>query len=345
MAVVRPRVIRSGAYLPGVALFVLRARDGVPLVRFAWSPAWETFAAVRTFVDPRSRAYHETWHKLVRERSTRIDLTPLLAIQPLEGFVPDFLTPPPRGSSARLRDQLAEARATPTAQVARDLELCLESVRNETYRHLISSFLDDPAAARDLLASRLHEAWTELVAPFWARIRALLDRDVELRARTLARHGLRRAVEGLHPRIRWTKRGIEVAGKTAQTVEVDERGLVLMPSAYAWPFAIAIADAPSQATIVYPARGIAGLWSSPIPPPDALARLLGRRRALVLASLDRPLSTTALAGLIELSPAGASRHLIALRDAGLVTATRRGHEVRYARTTLGTALLCSGDRQ
>jgi hypothetical protein len=59
----------------------------------------------------------------------------------------------------------------------------------------------------------------------------------------------------------------------------------------------------------------------------------------VLASLDRPLATTALAGLIELSPAGTSRHLLALRDAGLVSATRHGHEVRYGRTALGSALL------
>jgi branched-chain amino acid transport system permease protein len=67
--------------------------------------------------------------------------------------------------------------------------------------------------------------------------------------------------------------------------------------------------------------------------------LLGRTRALVLAGLDRPLSTTALAALIELSAAGASRHLLSLRDAGLVSTTRHGHEVRYSRTALGSALL------
>jgi hypothetical protein len=46
---------------------------------------------------------------------------------------------------------------------------------------MIDGFLADPAAARDLLASRLHEAWVELVAPFWVRIRTLLDRDIEQR--------------------------------------------------------------------------------------------------------------------------------------------------------------------
>ena len=68
-------------------------------------------------------------------------------------------------------------------------------------------------------------------------------------------------------------------------------------------------------------------------------RLLGRTRALILAALDQPLSTTALAAATELSPAGVSRHLLALRDAGLLTTARHGHEIRYRRTELGSALL------
>jgi DNA-binding transcriptional ArsR family regulator len=249
------------------------------------------------------------------------------------------LTPPPQTARPRLRDQLAEIRATPPAQVAHELELCRETVEDERYRRTIDAFLADPAAARDLLATRLHEAWVELVAPFWVRIRTLLDRDIEQRSRTLARHGLRRVLDELHPQIRWTKRGLWCADRTGRTVEVDERGLVLMPSAYMWPKVAAVVDEPWLPTIVYPARGVAELWRSPSAPPDGLARLLGRTRALVLASLDRPLSTTALAALIELSPAGASRHLVALRDAGIVSSNRQGHEVRYRRTELGSALL------
>jgi DNA-binding transcriptional ArsR family regulator len=99
-------------------------------------------------------------------------------------------------------------------------------------------------------------------------------------------------------------------------------------------------DEPWLPTIAYPARGVGELWrTTPAGSPAALGRLLGRRRALVLASLDEPLSTTSLAALIELSPAGVSRHLLALRDAGLVATTRHGHEVRYGRTSLGSALL------
>ena len=311
-------------------------------VRFAWSPAWETLAAVRTLVDDHARSYHEPWHRLVRERVARLDLAPLLAVQPLRGVVPDFLTPPPKTASPRLRDQLAEIRATPAAQVAHELRLCRQTVDDDQHRRLLDAFLTDPARARDLLAARLHEVWSGFVAPYWIRVRTLLDRDIEQRSRTLARHGLRRVLDELHPGIRWTERGLSVDDGSGRTGSVDGRGLVVMPSAYLWPYVTAIVDEPWEPTLVYPAHGIAELWSAPTPPPDALARLLGQTRALVLASLDQPLSTTALAALLELSPAGASRHLLALRDSGLVSTTRHGHEVRYRRTALGSALLRGG---
>jgi DNA-binding transcriptional ArsR family regulator len=308
-------------------------------VRFAHSPIWKTAAAVRTLIDERARSYHEPWHRLVRARAAELDLTPLHAVQPLRGSVPDFLAPPPTTARPRLRDQLVEVRATPPEQVARELERCRDTVSDDEQRSVLDSLLADPAAARDLLAALLQEAWQALVAPFWVRIRTLLDRDIDRRSRLLARHGFRRAVDQLHPRIRWTARGLSCSEGVGRTVELDERGLVLMPTAYLWPYVAAIADEPWLPTIVYPARGIADLWRSPTAPPDALTRLLGRTRALVLAGLDVPLSTTSLATLLELSPAGASRHLLALRDAGLVTSERHGHEIRYARTKLGAAVL------
>jgi DNA-binding transcriptional ArsR family regulator len=49
--------------------------------------------------------------------------------------------------------------------------------------------------------------------------------------------------------------------------------------------------------------------------------------------------TTALAAMTALSPASVSAHLLTLRDAGLLSATRHGHEVLYHRTELGAALL------
>ncbi|HEX5298521.1 MAG TPA: DUF5937 family protein [Streptosporangiaceae bacterium] len=322
-----------------MTLFALRTRDDLLAVRFAISPVWETQAAVQAFADERGRSYHQPWLQLVQPRAGRLDLAPLLAVLPRHGYVPDFLTPPPRTSRPALLDQLAQISAARPAQVARELERCRDSVNHEQHRRLLTHLLTDPERARDELAARLHAAWTTLVAPFWVRIRTLLDRDIDERSRTLARHGLRSALDELHPKIRWTKRGLSLADRTGRTVAIGERGFLLMPSAYLWPHVAAIIEEPWQPTIIYPAAGIADLWQAPATPPAALGRLLGRTRALILTALDQPLSTTALASATELSPAGVSRHLLALRDAGLLTTARHGHEVRYRRTELGSALL------
>ena len=58
----------------------------------------------------------------------------------------------------------------------------------------------------------------------------------------------------------------------------------------------------------------------------------------MLADLAAPRSTIELAKRLSLSPATASHHLTALRDAGLVTCRREGRSVLYARTPLGDAL-------
>jgi hypothetical protein len=230
----------------------LRTRDDLLAVRFAVSPVWETQAAVQAFADERGRSYHQPWLQLVQGRAGRLDLAPLLAVLPRRGYLPDFLTPPPRTARPGLRNQLAEIRATGPAHVACELERCRQTVDDEQHRRQLTSLLTDPERARDELAALLHDAWTSLVAPFWVRIRTLLDRDIDERSRTLARHGLRNALDALHPKIRWTRRGLSLADRTGRTVAVGERGFLLMPSAYLWPHVAAITEEPWQPTIIYP---------------------------------------------------------------------------------------------
>ena len=57
------------------------------------------------------------------------------------------------------------------------------------------------------------------------------------------------------------------------------------------------------------------------------------------AALDVPASTTGLAHLLGISPAGVSAHLTAMRAAGLVRAHRAGRSVLYMRTDAANALL------
>jgi DNA-binding transcriptional ArsR family regulator len=116
-----------------------------------------------------------------------------------------------------------------------------------------------------------------------------------------------------------------------------------MPSVFSWPNVVSGFEPPWQPTLVYPARGIGGLWAEPSDrTPEALVRILGRGRAAVLTALDDPATTTALAHRLGLAPSSVSAHLSALRDAGLLVSRRYGHQVLYERTPLGIALASGG---
>jgi DNA-binding transcriptional ArsR family regulator len=88
-----------------------------------------------------------------------------------------------------------------------------------------------------------------------------------------------------------------------------------------------------QPGLIHPARGVACLWESGSPAaPDGLVRVFGRSRAVLLAALDAPHSTTELAARTGMPAATVSHHLKALHSAGLAIAQRVGCSVLYLRT-------------
>ena len=122
-------------------------------------------------------------------------------------------------------------------------------------------------------------------------------------------------------------------------VELAGRGLLLVPAAFTPGKPAAMTEAEWQPTVIYPARGIALLWESASCPPDALAKVMGKGRAALLADLDAPRTTTDLAHRLEMTPGGISQHLGALKEAGLVTAQRNGRSVLYCRSALADELV------
>jgi biotin operon repressor len=310
-------------------------------VRFAVSPLFETMDAVRLLDGHREgRRHHAAWLTAVGP-AAGAGLDALRALHGARGYVPDFVSPPPGRPVPSASEQIAEVRATPLDRVTRELLLCRAGELTPARTRAIDELLRDPAAARERLADELELAFGRLLAPAWPRVLALLEADIAHRSAVLASRGLRAALTGLHPRVRTTGDAIEIDGP-AERIERDlaGEGLLLVPSAFVWPNPVVILEAPWQPTLVYPVRGVAELWRGrPLPSPAALARLLGPTRAGILGALGEPASTTALARSLGLSPAGVSAHLAALRDAGLAEASRRGREVRYTRTPLGSALV------
>lgn len=326
----------------GATRLLVSGADDLLRCRFATSPLWETVNAARAFVDPRVRTYLRPWWEAVRDRPPAPEL---LALQTLGGYSPDFICLPPARPAPRIEDQLAQVRAADPGRVAGELARSWEAQADPAARALITRMLADPARSRDRLAGQLNDAWRRLVLPWWPRVRELIEADIAYRTRLLAEHGLGHVMAGLHERVRWTGGAIVVRSRMSYVRELGGAGLVLMPSAFVWPGVAAVVDEPWQPTLMYPARGIGELLSGhagAATPPAALARLLGRTRARLLADLGEPASTSALAARYGLSASTVSAHLAALREAGLVGKRRSGHEMRYRRTALGDAL-AAGD--
>lgn len=320
--------------------------DDLLRCRFAISPLCQTHEAVRTLRRTERHGYHLPWLRRVRKAVAGLDLSELWLLMPGRGgYTPDFLGPPPDVPYAPFEDELARLRATAPAEARRELALSLESAPGAADSPRGRAMLADPARAVSRLADLTERAWHALVAPDWPRLRALLEADIAYRSRQLADGGLERLFADLRPALRWTDGTLTIRTSVmpAQTQDLDGRGVLLMPSVFVWPDVVSGFAPPWQPTVIYPARGVGGLWREPDAlAADALVRLLGASRAAILSGLEEPASTTALAARHRLAPSSVSAHLAVLRAAGLLSSRRQGHQVLYERTPLGMALVGGG---
>jgi DNA-binding transcriptional ArsR family regulator len=168
----------------------------------------------------------------------------------------------------------------------------------------------------------------------------VLESEIAFRARRLVAAGPHTAFTGLHQTGRWEDDTLVVhpTGKLPAEVNLAGRGLLLIPAVFTWPKVWPRSDPPWDPALVYPAAGIAEVWAPGGQDGDALAALIGQRRARILRELDRPASTLRLAQRMQVSAGGVSDHLHVLRRAGLVTAHREGRQVIYTRTAKGDNL-------
>ncbi|MGP3948159.1 ArsR/SmtB family transcription factor [Streptomyces sp. 7N604] len=351
--------------------FHIRFAGANPLhCRFAVSPLWEVREAVRTIGGPLRHSSHLPWLRRVRTAAAGLDLRPLWLLLPERGRTPDFLCPPPGGPVTTIDDELAYVRNTAPGRAYDDLSRTLAETPGAAGSPRGRAVLADPGRAVRELADLLELAWKALIAPDWPWLRGLLEADIAFHSQHLADGGPERLFRELHPRLSWSGGTLTIRdgsadgggdgdgngngngrdngnGNGEQLSLTGGSGLVLLPSIFVRPDVVGGFEPPPASgggtsgapTVVYPARGTGGLWAEPDDGPhEALAALLGRGRASVLAALAEPATTTALARRLGLAPSSVSAHLSALRRAGLLTSHRLGHQVLYERTPLGIAL-------
>ncbi|MEU9374832.1 DUF5937 family protein [Streptomyces sp. NPDC048255] len=310
--------------------------------RFAVSPMWEVVTSFRLLREDTDPPLHRRWAAQVRPRVLRagLDRGWLAALIPGNGYLADFLNPAPAGPFPELPAELDAIRRSSPEQVRADLDMIRRKSSGPSPR--LRLLHEEPRAALEKVAEEIETYWELALAPYWPRIRQLLEADLFHRARQVAEHGSAYVLNELHDTVSWDDGTLRLVRRQCElTRDQTGSGMLLVPSAFAWPRVLTRSVAPDPPQLAYPARGIGGLWEPRTTgaAAEAVAGVLGRSRAQLLAELDTPASTTQLARNCGLSAAAVSQHLTALRNAGLITGHRNGRSVLYARTAVADALL------
>ncbi|WP_370618155.1 ArsR/SmtB family transcription factor [Mumia sp. Pv 4-285] len=306
-------------------------------VRFALSPANELTLSLRTFREPGRYPAHLPWLRETQEARERLDTTMLRALTNDELSTPDFLTPRPYSPLTRIDDELRAVARVDDERVRADLR----AVHPGRLPHALRGPTDE-VRARMMRALRAY--WDACFAPWWPRMRAVLQADIVYRGHVTASEGVAAMFGGLSDRITLENDVVRVRLNTARRSRLPTRGagLTLVPSLFTRGASVPISeDEPPM--IMYGVRGVGTLWQAePRRSPAVLVNLLGAARAGLLTALSTPASSTELAGRLGVTTPAVNQHLRAMRDAGLLTSARQGRSVLYLRSELGDALVAGG---
>lgn len=315
----------------------------VSQLRWAISPAWELLASLRVLGQPGAHAVHMRW--LSRHRNDPLLVDP--QHQPIRDLtlhtpahLPGFLAPTPNSPLAELEDELTTVEKTPTDIIRREIS----DTHPNGIPDSLGPLMNAPQAQRQRIIDDLRGYWSRAIQPAWPRMRSILERDIHHRAITMANHGPGDMLSRLHDDIHWNpgKSTLTITNRATEITNPDRiligRGIVLVPSIFAWPRAYTKTAEPWAPVIRYPARGIGSLWE-PANSSHDLTAALGTTRTRLLTLLEVPSTTDQLARTLHLAPGGISTQLHRLVSADLATKTRVGREVYYARTTRAEQLL------
>ncbi|MUN35529.1 MULTISPECIES: DUF5937 family protein [Actinomadura] len=237
-----------------------------------------------------------------------------------------------------------------TDTTARERALVVAQARGELQEAFAERLLADPAAVRARVRRTLEECAEAFFDDAWAGVTVRLADDLRLKNEMLRRQGLRAALASVSGAVALAPDGdcIVVDKVQDKATTAHGAGVTFIPSVFGRPHLVAVHTPGWHPVVQYPV-------AEPGPAePVSLETVTLRLEALahpvrlrLLRTLARgPHTTSELADFWELSPPEVSRHLAALRRAGLLTSRRHGRYVRYTLnlpdlTALGTDLLAA----
>ncbi|MCR6486246.1 winged helix-turn-helix domain-containing protein [Amycolatopsis sp. OK19-0408] len=284
------------------------------------------------------------WRRRVRERmrdarAVRLAVHTVTTVAPHAAYFPDFLTP-----TTAVRDIGEGAEAVLSASPRRVRE---EIGRLRPAGASAARWLDDLArgktAAVRHLCRALHVYFDTLLEPdlpvFGNGVRIACAEGIQ----RYLREGPEGLLRWLGPATSWRPPVLTVDYPVDRDLRLGGRGLVLIPSYFGVHHPVALADPRLRPVLVFPIDAGARLLAATRGGGDRVSALLGPTRATILRSAVTGGTTTRLAREAGVAPATVSHHTNVLRDAGLITTDRHENLATHVITSLGLAVLTSGD--
>lgn len=308
-------------------------------VASAPDPLWEICSSLHRFQSRQGRWAYADWHRTARTRLHATGLTEtmrslLIPLVPRATYFPDFLTPPEAGEG--LDAGLEAILAVPKRRVLAELDLLSRTTRTPAW----APQLAEPEMRAELVrALRTYHA--NVIARDDDRIRARIEAERSARARAVLDGGTEGLLRNLGPGLTWRRPVLHTSYPEDRDLYLNGRGLLLIPSYFCWGNPVTFGDATLKPVLLYPLQhdpprdALEGSHDSGAP----LTSLLGRTRSAVLRAATLGATTGELARAVGVSASSASRHVTALRDAGLVTSQRLTLSILHTLTPLGAALL------
>jgi DNA-binding transcriptional ArsR family regulator len=312
--------------------------------RFGYSPLAEAASSLRLLTTPSPGFVMQPWLSDVAGQLGSVDLDLLHAVAPPGPWAPDFLFPWSAEPTVTIEHQLDLLAALPAERIRGDIEQGWpDQVMPEVLVQLLAQ--PQPGVA---IADAIWEYWQVAVAPYWPRIRAVLDDDVSHRGgRTLAQ-GILSVFDDLHPEVSRVDKLVRVDKPHHASAVFEGDQITLVPSVFLWPGLIITEECEKTFTLTYAARGVGKVWEG-LPAAEGidneLGALLGRNRAAILRRLDIPMTTTQLARELGQSPGTVNQHLTVLKRNGLLSSWRSGRSVLYRRTALASSIIAASDHR
>lgn len=306
-------------------------------VRLAKGPelAWEVLLSLHQLRDRDGTFVFGDWRRRIRSRIPE-EATWLLGLAPPRGYSPDFLTPT---TGADLDHAVDEILTTPRARLRAELAALAREQRPDRMARALAA---GGAASLHQLGAAIRHYYHAGLAHFWPQISTAVHTDLAVRTSTLVNEGVGAVLSALHPQANWRPPVLEVPFPADRDVHLTGGGLLLVPSFFCWGKPIMLRNPELSPVLVYPIEHDLG-WTEGARDnrsPRSVAALIGNTRLSVLTVIaDGGCTTTQLARRAGVSIASASQHAAVLRDAGLITTTRRGGCVIHATTPVAHALV------